>query len=258
MAFLVFGGLAGLKLAGPLFDFVERFSRTTGTLVAIAFVFALGFARLAEAAQLAPIVGAFVAGIALSRVKAAPRISRELAPVGHLFIPVFFLQIGIDADVGAFFSVPVLKDAGILLVVAVIGKLVAALGATGGRSDRWLIGLGMLPRGEVGLIFATIGLQAGVLGDELYAALLLVVLVTTLITPPLLKLRYGRVSAAVVPDGATGGHPGARRRLAAGRGRRDRPRRGPPARPRAGPRPPGRGAGRSAPAHPGAADLAER
>ncbi len=201
VAFLVFGGLAGLKLAGPLFDFVERFSRTTGTLVAMAFVFALGFARLAEAAQLAPIVGAFVAGIALSRVKAAPRISRELAPVGHLFIPVFFLQIGIDADVGAFFSVPVLKDAGILLVVAVIGKLVAALGATGGRSDRWLIGLGMLPRGEVGLIFATIGLQAGVLGDELYAALLLVVLVTTLITPPLLKLRYGRVSAAVVPTG---------------------------------------------------------
>ncbi len=201
VAFLVFGGLAGLKLAGPLFDFVERFSRTTGTLVAIAFAFALGFARLAEAAQLAPIVGAFVAGIALSRVKAAPRISRELAPVGHLFIPVFFLQIGIDADVGAFFSVPVLKDATILLVVAVIGKLVAAFGAFGSRSDKWLIGLGMLPRGEVGLIFATIGLQAGVLGDELYAALLLVVLITTLITPPLLKMRYGRVSAMSVPVG---------------------------------------------------------
>ncbi len=201
VAFLVFGGLAGLKLAGPLFDFVERFSRTTGTLVAIAFAFALGFARLAEAAQLAPIVGAFVAGIALSRVKAAPRISRELAPVGHLFIPVFFLQIGIDADVGAFFSVPVLQDAAILLVVAVIGKLVAAFGAFGSRSDKWLIGLGMLPRGEVGLIFATIGLQAGVLGDELYAALLLVVLVTTLITPPLLKMRYGRVSAMAVPVG---------------------------------------------------------
>lgn len=201
LAFLVFGGLAGLKLAGPLFDFVERFSRTTGTLVAIAFAFALGFARLAEAAQLAPIVGAFVAGIALSRVKAAPRISRELAPVGHLFIPVFFLQIGIDADVGAFFSVPVLKDAAILLVVAVTGKLLAAIGAFGSRSDKWLIGLGMLPRGEVGLIFATIGLQAGVLGDELYAALLLVVLVTTLITPPLLKLRFGKVSAGAAPAG---------------------------------------------------------
>lgn len=201
VAFLVVGGLVGLKVAGPLFGYVDRVSRSTGTLVALGFVFALGFARLAEAAQLAPIVGAFVAGIALSRVDAAPRISRELAPVGHLFIPVFFLQIGIDADVSAFFSAPVLRDAGLLLVVAVVGKLVAAAGAFGSRGDKVLIGLGMLPRGEVGLIFATIGLQNGVLGGELYAALLLVVLATTLITPPVLKARFGQLRRAAAPTG---------------------------------------------------------
>ena len=201
VAFLVLGGLVGLKVAEPLFTFVERFSRSTGTLVAIAFAFALGFARVAEAAQLAPIVGAFVAGIALSRATAAPRISRELAPVGHLFIPVFFLQIGIDADVSSFFSASVLRDAGILLAVAVVGKLVSPLGAIGSRSDKVLIGLGMLPRGEVGLIFATIGLQNGILGDDLYAALLLVVLATTLLTPPLLKFRYGRLRSAMLPTG---------------------------------------------------------
>jgi len=201
VAFLVIGGIVGLKVAGPLFAFVDRFSRSTGTLVAIAFAFALGFARLAEAAQLAPIVGAFVAGIALSRADAAPRISRELAPVGHLFIPVFFLGIGIDADVGAFFSADVLRDAGILLVVAAVGKLVSPLGALGTRGDKILIGLGMLPRGEVGLIFATIGLQNGILGDDLYAALLLVVLATTLITPPLLKFRYTHLRAAALPTG---------------------------------------------------------
>ncbi len=201
VAFLVIGGVVGLKVAGPLFAFVDRFSRSTGTLVAIAFAFALGFARLAEAAKLAPIVGAFVAGIALSKASAAPRISRELAPVGHLFIPVFFLGIGIDADIGAFFSADVLRDAGILLVVAAVGKLVSPVGAIGTRGDKVLIGLGMLPRGEVGLIFATIGLQNGILGDDLYAALLLVVLVTTLITPPLLKFRYGRLRAASAPTG---------------------------------------------------------
>jgi Kef-type K+ transport system membrane component KefB len=205
VAFLVVGGFAGLKLAEPLFAFVERVSRSTGTLVAIAFAFALGFARLAEAAKLAPIVGAFVAGIALSRTTAADRIGRELRPVGHLFIPVFFLQIGIDADVGAFFSLPVLRDAAILLAVAAVGKLVSPLGALGTRSDKWLIGLGMLPRGEVGLIFATIGLTNGVLGDDLYAALLLVVLATTLVTPPLLKFRYGRLRAATVPTGPPAG-----------------------------------------------------
>ncbi len=141
---------SGSGWRGPLFAFVDRFSRSTGTLVAIAFAFALGFARLAEAAKLAPIVGAFVAGIALSKASAAPRISRELAPVGHLFIPVFFLGIGIDADISAFFSADVLREAGILLVVAAVGKLVSPLGAIGTRGDKVFIGLGMLPRGEVG------------------------------------------------------------------------------------------------------------
>ena len=78
-----------------------------------------------------------------------------MAPVGHLFIPVFFLGIGIDADISAFFSADVLRDAGILLVVAAVGKLVSPLGAIGTRGDKVLIGLGMLPRGEVGLIWAT-------------------------------------------------------------------------------------------------------
>ncbi len=201
VAFLVVGGFVGLKLADPLFSWVDRVSRSTGTLVALGFAFALGFARLADAANLAPIVGAFVAGIALSRAKVAPRIQRELAPVGHLFIPVFFLQIGIDADVGAFFSLPVLVHAALLLVVAVVGKVASSLGAFGSRGDKALIGLGMLPRGEVGLIFATIGLTNGIIDDELYAALLLVVLVTTLMTPPLLKYRYGRLRTEVTPAG---------------------------------------------------------
>ena len=193
VGFLVVVGALGLRLAGPFFGVVERVSRSTGTMVAVAFAFTLAFARLADAARLAPIVGAFVAGIALSRTSQADRIERELAPVGHLFIPVFFLTIGIDVDVTAFAKVSVLRDAAILLVVAAIGKLISPIGAFGAKGDKLLIGLGMLPRGEVGLIFATIGLQNGVLGDDLYAALLLVVLVTTLITPPLLKMRYGQI-----------------------------------------------------------------
>jgi Kef-type K+ transport system membrane component KefB len=199
LLFLVAGGLVGLRVAPPLFTAIERLSRSAGTMVALALAFTLGFAELADAAKLAPIVGAFVAGIALSRTRQSHRIQRELGPVGHLFIPVFFLQIGIDADLGAFTKGSVLLDAAILLVVATIGKLVSPLGALGGRGDKWLIGLGMLPRGEVGLIFATIGLQTGVLGDDLYAALLLVVLVTTLITPQLLKVRYGQVRGAALP-----------------------------------------------------------
>ena len=198
VAFLVLGGLVGLKLAPPLFGAIEKLSRSTGTMVALALAFTLGFAELADAAKLAPIVGAFVAGIALSRSRQSKRITRELGPVGHLFIPVFFLQIGIDADVASFFKGSVLVDAGILLAVAVVGKLLSPLGAIGSPGDKPLIGLGMLPRGEVGLIFATLGLQNGVLGDDLYAALLLVVLATTLIAPQLLKIRYHQIRGAAL------------------------------------------------------------
>ena len=152
-------------------------------------------------------MGAFVAGIALSQADQSERIRRDLTPVGHLFIPVFFLQIGIDADITSFGSGEVLRDASILLVVAVVGKLLSPLGAIGAPGDKPLIGLGMLPRGEVGLIFATIGLQNGVLGDDLYAALLLVVLVTTLVTPQLLKARYHRLRAAAKPVGTPSDTP---------------------------------------------------
>jgi Kef-type K+ transport system membrane component KefB len=193
LLFLVAGAGVGLRVSGPLFAAVARFSRSTGTMVALALAFTLAFARVADAAKLAPIVGAFVAGLALTRSDQAGRIHRELGPVGHLFIPVFFLQIGIDADISAFGRTTVLRDAAVLLVVATIGKLVSPLGALGSPGDKLLIGLGMLPRGEVGLIFATIGLVNGVLDDDLYASLLLVVLVTTLATPQLLKLRYGRL-----------------------------------------------------------------
>jgi Kef-type K+ transport system membrane component KefB len=199
VAFLVVTALAGVRFAPPLFRAVQRYSRSAGTLVALALAFTLAFAELADAAKLAPIVGAFVAGLALSRSDQRERIERELTPVGHLFIPVFFLQIGIAIDVGSFAQAQVLEVAGALFVVAVLGKLLAAVGTFGSPGDKWLIGFGMIPRGEVGLIFATIGLKEGVLGDDLYASLLLVVLATTLITPPLLRsrllrLREGRAS----------------------------------------------------------------
>jgi Kef-type K+ transport system membrane component KefB len=189
VAFLVLTAWLGGKFGPPLFRFVQRNSRSAGTLVALALAFTLFFAELADAAKLAPIVGAFVAGLSLSRSDQRERIERDLTPVGHLFIPVFFLAIGIAVDVTSFAQVEVLEVAGALVVVAIIGKLVAALGAIGSPGDKQLIGLGMLPRGEVGLIFATIGLKESVLGDNLYASLLLVVLATTLIAPPLLRWR---------------------------------------------------------------------
>lgn len=195
VVFLVVTTAAGLTLAPWLFARLRCLSRSPGTLVAAALAFTLATAELAQVAKLAPIIGAFVAGLALGRSGEGDRIGRELKPVGHLFIPVFFLQIGIDADLAAMAKPSVLGVAAVLLVVAVVGKLASVVGLVGSPGDRWLVGLGMLPRGEVGLIFAGIGLREGILGDNLYAALLLVVLATTLVTPPLLRLRLQAVRA---------------------------------------------------------------
>jgi Na+:H+ antiporter len=189
VGFVVLATLVGVRIVPPAFTFVRRYSRSPGTLVAIALAFTLAVAELAHAAKLAPIVGAFVAGIALARSSAAGRVRSELAPVAHLLVPVFFLQIGIDADVGQFARPAVFGTAAVLLVVAVIGKLCSVLGLLGSPGDRLLVGIGMVPRGEVGLIFATLGLNQHVFGQDVYAALLLVVLVTTVGTPPLLRAR---------------------------------------------------------------------
>ena len=102
VGFVVLTTLIGVRIVPQAFAWVRRYSRSPGTLVAIALAFTLAVAELAHAAQLAPIVGAFVAGIALARSPAAGRVRSELAPVTHLLVPVFFLQIGIDADVGQF------------------------------------------------------------------------------------------------------------------------------------------------------------
>jgi Kef-type K+ transport system membrane component KefB len=205
VAFLFVATLVGARAAPAAVAVVQRVSRSPGTLLGVVLVTTLGFAQLADAARLAPIVGAFVAGLSLARSDHVERVRREVAPVAHVFVPVFFLMIGIDADVGAFARPAVLGLAGVLLAAAVVGKLVSAVGARGVPGDKTLIGIGMLPRGEVGLIFATLGLREGVLGDDLYAALLLVVLATTLAAPPLLRRRLASSARAVdaVPDADT-------------------------------------------------------
>ncbi len=122
-------------------------------------------------------------------------------------MPVFFLQIGIDADIQAMADWKVLGIAAVLLVIAVLGKLAAAAGLFGSPGDRLLVGIGMIPRGEVGLIFATLGLREGVFGQDVYGALILVVLATTVGTPPLLKARLVRIRAsrrARVPAATSG------------------------------------------------------
>ena len=204
VGFLVVATLVGVLIVPWCFEQLRRITRSAATVVVLGFALMLGFAWAATLAKLAPIIGAFVAGLAIGRSPEHARIERDFAPTANLLIPVFFVQIGLNADVEAMARPAVLGLAGALLVVAIIGKLVSAVGAVGVRADKLLIGLGMIPRGEVGIIFASIGLTEGVLGDDQYAALLIVVLATTLLTPPLLRWRVGHVAALDDPTAVAG------------------------------------------------------
>ena len=199
VGFLVVATAVSLKATPPAFRLVDRFSRSSGAVLVTAVALTLALAAVAELAGLAAIIGAFVAGLALAKTDRAERVRRDLSPIAAVLVPVFFLQIGIEAELSVFGDPEVLAIAGVLLVVAVVGKIAAAAGMFGSRGDKLLVGLGMLPRGEVGLIFAGIGLAEGVLNDDLYAALLVVVLGSTLVTPPVLRWRIGAVQRSQRP-----------------------------------------------------------
>jgi Kef-type K+ transport system membrane component KefB len=207
VGFLVVGVVAGVRLAPLLFAWIERLARSDGTLIALALAFTLAFARLAELVRLAPIVGAFVAGVVLARSRARASIGASLAPIAHVFVPVFFLQIGIDAEPAVLLRPRALALAGLLLVAAVVGKVAAGVVAGKGM-DLALVGFGMLPRGEVGLVFASIGLRLGVIDRDAFSTLLLVVLATTFVTPPLLRWRLARHPRAAPAPLAPSGPPG--------------------------------------------------
>lgn len=189
IGFLIIAGAVGLTLVPRLLAWVGNRAVSPATVGVLAAGITFAFSAAASSAQLAPIIGAFVAGTALARTDHHDRIARDFKALGSIFIPVFFLQIGIDTDVTKFFSGHVLIVAAVLTVIAIVGKMLAAVGAWGTNTDKLLIGIGMVPRGEVGLIFASIGVSVGVFQEDLYAVVLLVVLLTTVVAPPLLKWR---------------------------------------------------------------------
>lgn len=162
----------------------------------IAFLFLMGLAWLATVMQLASIIGAFAAGVIIhddyfenQKESKSFDIHELIFPLEFLFAPLFFILIGIQVKLESFLDTQVLLMASGLTIAAIIGKLLSGLGASK-QDDRLLVGLGMLPRGEVGLVFASIGRTLGVISDQLFSAIVLMIIITTVLTPPLLKIRY--------------------------------------------------------------------
>src|SRR6266853_1068132 len=198
---VILGVVSGLA-AGTAFT-LQGALRILG--VAVAFLLLL--CVLADRAGTALIIGAFAAGLILSETKQFDRIEERIKPVADIFTPIFFLSIGAAVDPRVWDprlpeSHQTLAIAGTLFAIAVIGKLASGWAVPWRSFNRLAVGVGMAPRGEVGLIFAQIGLTAGILSNRLFSAILLVVIATTLVTPPLLQWTLRGRGATLDEDSA--------------------------------------------------------
>jgi Kef-type K+ transport system membrane component KefB len=201
----LFGSLTlGAAVSPKLFNLASRL-RARGVLLAVGLAFCFLLSWLANAIELAPIVGAFAAGLILEQVHYRDFVDRGehgleelIHPISSFLVPVFFVLMGMRTDLESFTEPGVLGLAGALTVAAVIGKQACSLGVMGKGVDRLTVGLGMIPRGEVGLIFANIGLGLTVGGERIvdpatFSAIVVMVIVTTMVTPPALKWSLGRI-----------------------------------------------------------------
>jgi Kef-type K+ transport system membrane component KefB len=197
--------LLGAILLGGIFNktfvaIVEQL-KTRGNVVIPAFIFAFFMAFLGNAIHLEAILGAFAAGLVLDETDARSELDELIKPIADLLVPIFFVTVGARADLRVLNPAIPENRAGLLIavfliVVAIIGKVVTGWAVFGQPGiNRWAIGVGMVPRGEVGLVFAGIGSASGVLDKPLEVSIIIMVILTTFLAPPFLRVAFGPSAA---------------------------------------------------------------
>ncbi|MDD5058830.1 MAG: cation:proton antiporter [Sideroxydans sp.] len=214
LLFMVLSPLVA-KMASMLIDHFDQHAATPGLLLTMALSLILLFSWLAHAVGAPEIMGGFAAGLAFSQhfgfrlwmgrgavlafkpsPKLAHRLEEQMRPLIHTFSPLFFVMVGVSLNLNAvnWGSAFIWELAALLLLIAFFGKFISGFCIRESRRNQMAIGLSMIPRGEVGLIFAQLGFSQGILNGELYAALLIVIALTTMSPPFLLKWFYGAKS----------------------------------------------------------------
>ena len=199
LGFVAVALLLGARAIPPIFRAVERV-RTAGALGTVALAFAFLLAWAADAAGSALIVGAFAAGLILHPTPQRAAIEEATTNLGHFFVPIFFASVGAAVQIGELASPRALTIGAALVAVGVLGKVAAGYAPWWFRGRKLMIGVAMVPRGEVGLIFAQLGLASGALAPDLFGAVMLMVLATTFMTPPLLGRLARRPSGEPPAD----------------------------------------------------------
>lgn len=200
--FIAVGTVAGTWIARHYLRILTQM-KGTGAYAAGLLAFCLLFSATAELAGLAPIVGAFLAGLVIDDgddsstadvardTESTGRGEHELAPLTAILAPIFFVLLGMQVRLDSVFSLDMALYTVAITTVAFVGKFAVGFAVPGSLSSRGFVGAGMVPRGEVGLIFAAIGRSMGAISEETFSALVFMVIITTLVAPPLLK-RFER------------------------------------------------------------------
>jgi Kef-type K+ transport system membrane component KefB len=200
LAFVAFFALGGTTFMRRFPGILEapRFSESP---LLPAVILCLGLAAVAAEIGLAAIIGAFLAGMMVAETTEQHPIEEEVAPLYAFFSPFFFVAIGLQVDLGLYASASVIGALVLITIVAILTKLVGAYAGARGmtRAEATFVAVGMVPRGEVGIIVASIGITAGALGQEAFALIVGMAILTTVIVPPVL-----RVLAERLPDETSG------------------------------------------------------
>ena len=193
--FLIGAILIG-RFLGPYFVGLVNEMKTRGQLLLTALMFAFILSYIATAIQLEAILGAFAAGLVLAETDKRKELEEQVIPVSDILVPIFFVCVGAKTDLSVLNpAVPSNREgliiAAFLIVVAIAGKVVTGFTVFNQPElNKLAIGVGMIPRGEVGLVFAGVGSASGALSEATEAAIIMMVILTTFIAPPFLRLVF--------------------------------------------------------------------
>jgi len=208
VVFLVGSVVLGRLLSPFFLGMVDRLT-TRGSLLIPSLIFAFVLGYVAVILQLEAILGAFTAGLVLGETEKRRELEEQILPIADMLVPVFFVCVGARTDISVLNPLEPENRAGLiiasfLVVVAILGKVVTGATVFGQPGiNRWAIGIGMVPRGEVGLIFAAVGSASGVLSKSLEAGIIVMVILTTFLAPPLLRLVFKpQAEENLLPEGA--------------------------------------------------------
>ncbi|MBL1174718.1 cation:proton antiporter [Pantanalinema sp. GBBB05] len=204
-AFLI-GSIWLGRLLMPFFVSLVDNLKTRGQLLVMGLIFGYGLSYIAAVIHLEAILGAFAAGLILAETNKRKELEELVIPIADMLVPIFFVSVGARTDVSVLNPfVPENREglimASFLILIAIVGKVVTGATVFGMPGiNRLAIGVGMVPRGEVGLVFAAVGSASGALSKSLEAAIIVMVILTTFLAPPLLRVVFTRGDDGLDPE----------------------------------------------------------